>query len=270
MLTIKTPYKELRSEFMEDFEKCAYWVDKEMRRDRSKFEALMRSVRQPLNHKLPFIDYKSKNGNRWRNYCYYSGNNGLMAAMRYDSFCYWETYGSFGAFTQLKFDGVDYIAIFPGHFWQRLCERDPRFKMRGVHTCEEFFTDHRAMAMKMYDPKDGESRRSIAVFMNGFSAYGVVVSEEHRVVELRTIIPNEQLTGEKRKEAEDAIITSEQEKAAYNEIMAMMTMCQNMPLRKILDRLSPFARKMFAKRLNEMSEDEFRTLFKEPKEKEYI
>lgn len=268
MLTIKTPYKELRSEFLDDFEKCAYWVDKEMRRDRNKFDALMRSISKPLNHKLPFIDYKSKNGNRWRNYCYYSGNNGIMAAMRYDSFCYWETYGSFGAFTQLKFDGIEYIAIFPGHFWQRLCERDPRFKMKGVHTCEEFFADHRAMAMKSYDPKEGDDRRTVAVFLNGFSAYGVVVSEEYRIVELRTIIPNDQLSGDKRREAQDAIIASEKEKAAHNEIMAMLTMSRGLPLYTIINRLSPFARDIFVKRINQMSEDEFRLAFGEPK-KEY-
>ena len=223
MLTMNTPYPELSREFWDDFDKCAYWVEKETKRRKDIKEAMEKAYYSGrVNVRLPYIDYTSKNDNRWRNYYYLQAiGHGGRVASRYESVCYWETLGSFGVFMALQFQGVRYIAIMPGHFWQRLAERDSRYPLNGITSSEAFIRDHLCMQLEVLPPREGERRRGVTVMMNGCVTYGVVMSEEHHVIEIRTVLSERQLTGLRLRAYRGKDIPDEVVKRGYQEITSL-------------------------------------------------
>lgn len=196
-ITMSTPYEEMHRIFWQEYEKCEYWVQKDINRRGISFKTeAARKYRMGLNPKLPVVEYKGKTGNRWINNLYVTTATNRGITIGYDTVCYWETMGSFGAFIPTLYEGERYLIITPGHFWQRVCERTD-YQMQGVHTAMQFLNEHLVAEKAILPPGDKDPRRQIAIHWHGGSGYGLEVCPELHIFELRTFIDENSLTGKK-------------------------------------------------------------------------
>lgn len=129
MINISTPNKELLAELNSDYEKLGYWIKKSVGSEKRLSELknkLVKSYRKTgKNQTSEPIEYISPNGNRWYGY-YRTFNIGGIAYAHSAGFCYYETYGSIGAFVPISsksIQGCDGVVIFPSHFFLRLSQR---------------------------------------------------------------------------------------------------------------------------------------------------
>lgn len=238
-ITMSTPYPEMYKVIWEEYDRCEYWVNRKIDRAYRETYMLPAARRNDLKAKLPTIEYKGKSGNRWNNYVHLAVISGGNAGVSYDSVCYWDTYGSFGAFCPLRYDGKRYIGIFTGHFWQRLCERTG-LKMHGINTCDEFFDTHRSQSIRILPLREGETRKQVVIHYNGGAAYGVMLDEEYGIIEMRTYLDEKQLAGTRlanHMEVKDNLC-SEAAKRGYEKLMSLWNIYPGAPMFMLLDKIS--------------------------------
>lgn len=239
MITMSTPYQEMHSIFWQEYEKCEYWVQKDISRRGKQFKKdTAYKHRMGQDPELPSVEYKGKTGNRWVNNLYVSAATLGGVVIGYDTVCYWETLGSFGAFMPFSFGGERYLIITPGHFWQRVCERTD-YKMQGVHTAMQFLREHLSSRKEILPPSEKDTRRQIAIHWNGGSGYGVEVCPELRIFELRTFINEDSMTGKKlynrRKQTKG--MKSEEVKSAIDQMKALTCLSPNADMSYVMNNM---------------------------------
>jgi hypothetical protein len=129
MINLSTPNKDILKELNEDYEKLGYWMKKKVGSEKKLAKLKDRIVREyhrtGKNQTSDPIEYISTNGNRWYGY-YRTFNIGGIVYAHSAGFCYYETYGSIGAFVPINsksVQGCDGVVIFPSHFFLRLSQR---------------------------------------------------------------------------------------------------------------------------------------------------
>ena len=129
MINLSTPNKELIQELNADYEKLGYWMKKKIGGEKKLSQLQNELVRQyHLTGKVQTsepIEYISANGNKWYGY-YKTVKIGGIIYPNSMGFCYYETYGSIGAFVPISnksIEGVDGVVIFTSHFFLRLSQR---------------------------------------------------------------------------------------------------------------------------------------------------
>lgn len=217
---MSTPYDEMSRIVMSEFEKCGWWVDKFLRKQGDGFKRnAWQKCLAGQDAELPVVEYKGPSGNRWVNYLYTTVADHRGVVFGYDSICYWECYGSFGAFIPYKLKGDWCLLVTTSHFWQRVCDRTD-YQMQGVHTAEKFFNEHRACNAVILPPDEGDTRRRVAIHYNGGTAYGYEVSQEHHVFEIRTFIDEKSMAGKRLRERKEgtADLLSEETQQAFDDL----------------------------------------------------
>lgn len=222
MVNLSTPHPELHSILWSEFNKCAGQVRKYInKQNRFWKQNALALAKKHMRADLATVEYKSPSGNRWINYLYaqYAGRDGV--AFGYDSICYWETYGSFGAFIPFTIHGEKCLVITSGHFWQRICERTD-YKMQGVHTAMKFFGDHRSCRPEILSPEKGDTRNRVALYYSCGTAYGYEVNSDLHIFEIRTFINKDSMTGKKLRDHQRATanLASEDTINAYDSLRA--------------------------------------------------
>lgn len=129
MINLSTPSKELLDELLSDYKKADYWLTKQLGGLKKQKELGDNLCLKCLKECKEFavsepVEYISPKGNRWFMY---------VSARRYKDhfyttplgFCYYETYGSVGAFvpTQCGSENANACVIFTSHFFLRMCSR---------------------------------------------------------------------------------------------------------------------------------------------------
>lgn len=265
MLTLSTPYQEMHSIFWQEFDKCEYWVSKQINRHGKDFQR--DTARMHLTGKtpeIPPVEYKGKTGNRWINNIYVSAATNNSMALGVDSACYWETYGSFGTFLPFNYDGTRCILIMPGHFWQQMCERRQE-PMHGVQTAMKFMREHLVSRKEILPPEKGEHRRRIAIHWNDCSGYGVEVSPEYHIFEIRTCISEKTLEGHKLHERRRQTrgMMSEDAKQAIQNFDSLHRLMPDADLPAILNHMDADKAKPFCDHLQEKERDARERLIEE-------
>lgn len=129
MINLSTPNEELLKELNSDYAKLGYWMKKKVGGEWKLAELQAKLMRDyyrtgKVQTSEP-IEYISANGNRWYGY-YKTVKIGGLICPNSIGFCYYETYGSIGAFvptSNKSIQGCDGCVIFPSHFFLRLSQR---------------------------------------------------------------------------------------------------------------------------------------------------
>ena len=133
MINFRTPSDQLMKELFEEEGKAIFWLKKkhhgEKGYERMRDELIARCERMQKTQISDVIEYISPNGNRWMAFecCQYYKKAGLANTAPM-AFCYYETYGSVGAYVigrgeySLK-DATKTVIHFTNHFFLRFCQR---------------------------------------------------------------------------------------------------------------------------------------------------
>lgn len=217
-LSLSSTNEELLSTMMQEGKSVEYWHKKHyggpVKYDKWQDEQLAKVQKLPAGEELigEMVDYHSlTTGNRWKSFevtsCYGKGN----AFTRMFRFCYWDTYGSVGAFYKCTNDkGKNNLLVFPSHFFLRYADR-MGIKHRDAALVCEFFNQNHTFAIEMSVDPDENGRRQFIIAAKEGVCYGFARTpiethedfcERDNVYEVRTFLRYEQLNSRQRKECQ--------------------------------------------------------------------
>lgn len=206
MINLSTPSQELLNELLNDYQKADYWLTKKlggMKKQKELGDSLCYECilqKKDLAVSDP-VEYISPNGNRWLMY---------VVARRYDDhfyttpmgFCYYETYGSIGAFvpTQCGSEDTNACLIFTSHFFLRMCDR-LRVKVRSREMVKRF-VEYMAGMVVSYRGEGTHGKHEVDVRLPASIGRGRMRDDCDKVIEINTFLKDAELTKKQRKETE--------------------------------------------------------------------
>ena len=131
MITLKTPTKEVIKELHEEEDKAIFWLKKHYHGQKG-YERMQETLMDRCNmfmkdQRSDIVEYISPKGNRWLafEHCRYHKSicHGFSMVV---AFCYYETYGSCGAFLvahDMEKGDKQGAIMFTDHFFLRFCQR---------------------------------------------------------------------------------------------------------------------------------------------------
>lgn len=218
-LSLSSTNEELLFTMIQEGKSVEYWHKKHYggsrKYDKWQDEQLEKVQTLPAGSELlgEMVDYHSlTTGNRWKTFevtsCYGVGN----AYTRMFKFCYWDTYGSVGAFYNCVTDDDKYhqLFVFPSHFFHRYADR-MGIKHRDAALVCEFFNRNHAFAIDISTEPDDDGRQQFIIGTKEGAGYGiartkVMTHEDLRrdnVFEVRTFLKYEQMSKRQREECEN-------------------------------------------------------------------
>lgn len=207
MINLSTPNKELLKELNADYAKLGYWMKKKVGGEWKLAELqdkLMKDYYRTgeVQTSEP-IEYISANGNRWYGY-YKTVKIGGMVCPNSVGFCYYETYGSIGAFVPVSnksIQGCDGCVIFPSHFFLRLSQR-LGVGVRSREVVKRFLEMLDNMVIQYKG--DSELRKDeVEVSFSGSVWRGHWREGDSSVIELNTFLKHSELTKSQNAKAVD-------------------------------------------------------------------
>lgn len=207
MINLSTPNEELINELNSDYRKLGYWMEKKVGGYRKKQELQERLVNKYiLTGKIQTsepLEYISANGNKWYGY-YKTFNIGGIPFANSIGFCYYETYGSIGAFVPVNsksIEGCDGVIIFPSHFFLRLSQR-LGVGVRSREVIKRFLEMLDNMVIEYKG--DGEKRKDeVEVSFSDSVWRGYWKNGDSRVVELNTFLKHTELSRKQERDAKE-------------------------------------------------------------------
>lgn len=218
-LSLSSTNEELLSTMNTEGKHVVYWHKKHYggprKYDKWQDEQLAKVQELPGGSEIvgEMVDYHSLvTGNRWKSFEVTSGYGEGNAYTRMLKFCYWDTYGSVGAFYNCKTADMKYcqLLVFPSHFFLRYADRMGIQHRDAALVCE-FFNRNHAFAIAMREDVDEKGRRQCIISVKEGVCYGFVrttantpeeLCERDNVFEVRTFLKYEQLNNRQRKECE--------------------------------------------------------------------
>lgn len=207
MINLSTPNEELIRELNADYEKLGYWLKKKVGGEK-KVACLQDQLftKYHLTGKTQTsepMEYISANGNKW--YGYYKtikiGNQVCPVSV---GFCYYETYGSIGAFvpvSRTSIEGCDGVIIFPSHFFLRLSQR-LGVGVRSREVVKRFLEMIDNMVIEYKG--DSETRKDeVEVSFSGSVWRGHWRNGDSNVTELNTFLKHTELSKLQKRNAEE-------------------------------------------------------------------
>ena len=209
MVNLSTPSEQLLKELSQDFDKALYWHKKHYGGEKkySQFQDSMleKCMRTKETQTGETIEYKSPNGNRWITFesCqYYPDSKGAYTGML--AFCYYETYGSIGAFRVLNDvnGNPNGVIIFTSHFFERFCER---LRINGVGRTRQIVKNLveilPSMFVEFYPRSEKDGLIHIDIRVPGSLGRGVLrEGSSIPVYEIRTFLADKQLNNKQKRE----------------------------------------------------------------------
>ena len=204
MINLSTPSKELLDELLSDYKKADYWLTKqlgEMKKQKELGDNLcLKCLKEckELAVSEP-VEYISPKGNRWFMY---------VSARRYKDhfyttplgFCYYETYGSVGAFvpTQCGSENANACVIFTSHFFLRMCSR-LNIKVRSRDMVKRF-VEYMAGMVLSYRGEGTHAKHEVDVRLPASIGRGRMRDDCNKVIEINTFLKDTELTRKQQKE----------------------------------------------------------------------
>lgn len=198
MINLSTPNKEMLAELKEDYRRADYWIKKTVGGEKKLQELCMQLLQEyyktgKMQVSDP-IEYISPNGNRWLMFVR-TCKVGNQVAPLSTGFCYYETYGSIGAFMLMGSKSVadkDGVVIFPSHFFQRLDEK-LGLGIRSREVVKRFVEMIDNMIIQ-YKGDSDKRRDEVEVSFFDSVWRGRLRDGDRHFVELNTFIPHKQLS----------------------------------------------------------------------------
>lgn len=159
------------------------------------------------------VDYHSlTTGNRWKSFevttSYGIGNT----YTRMLSFCFWDTFGSIGAFFKCRSQAnKTSVLLFTSHFFLRYADRMD-IQYRDAALVSEFFVRNHVLMTKLSDDLDEKGRRQVVIVFKEGVGYGYPrkkidsiddMNNNDNVIEIRTFLKYEQLTTRQMQEVNE-------------------------------------------------------------------
>ncbi len=204
MITIKSKPEDILREMEAGYAKAEYWFKKRYGGDKG-----YEKMRDRMMEQVAFtrkaqssdtVEYIDRNGNRWRMFEYAQINSRDFVNSNLYVFVYTETYGSCGAYIP-QWDMSDFrcenmgCVIYTTHFFQRFCER-LGIQYRSSEMIKNFV---QIIPFQNFVKLDTyrSGMREVVGNLPGSKAFGVVRYEEgeRRVIEMRTYLTDNMLTG---------------------------------------------------------------------------
>lgn len=208
MINLSTPNDILYRELMADKVKTLYWLKKKNGGDR-KYEQmrnnlLLQAKKEKRNCTSEILDYRSTNGNRWMTYecARYFPEADTSYSSSY-AFCFYETYGSVGAFMPVTLGledctGDNAIVIFTSHFFQQMSER-LGIGYRSPEMVRAFHAYIPHFMVKTYRDEEDGNRNKLIVRLPGSTGWGIMREGTPAVFEVRTFLTDAQLNGKQKR-----------------------------------------------------------------------
>ena len=207
MINLSTPNDILIKELNADYEKLGYWMRKKV--GGSKKLAQLQDhlvLKYQLSGKTQTsdpIEYISANGNKWYGY-YKTVKIGGLVYPNSTGFCYYETYGSIGAFVPVSsksIEGMDGVIIFPSHFFLRLSQR-LGVGVRSREVVKRFLEMLDNMVIE-YKGDSDKRKDEVEVSFSDSVWRGHWRNGDKNVVELNTFLKHTELSGYQMRKAKD-------------------------------------------------------------------
>ena len=205
MINLSTPSQELLKELLADYDKADYWLTKKLGGikkqkelgDKLAYECIMKGKPFTVSD---YVEYISPNGNRWIMYlsCRRYGDKTYTTPL---GFCYYETYGSVGAFVPMSDDTSDSAnscIIFTSHFFLRMCDR-LGIKIRSREMVKRFLEYLVGMVVS-YRGEGKHGKHEVDVRLPGSIGRGRIREDSPYVTEINTFLRDNELTKKQLKE----------------------------------------------------------------------
>jgi hypothetical protein len=199
MINLSTPSEELLKELLSDYAKADYWLTKKLGGMNKQKELGDKLALECIKEDKPFavseyIEYISPKGNRWIMY---------LSSRRYGDkfyttplgFCYYETYGSVGAFVPMSDEGsprANSCIIFTSHFFLRMCDR-LGIKVRSREMVKRFL-EYLVGMMVSYRGEGKHGKHEVDVRLPGSIGRGRIREDSPYVTEINTFLRDCELT----------------------------------------------------------------------------
>lgn len=204
MINLSTPSKELLEELLSDYKKADYWLTKQLGGLKKQKELGDNLCLQCIKEGKELavsepVEYISSKGNRWLMY---------VSSRRYKDhfyttplgFCYYETYGSVGAFvpTQCGSEDANACLIFTSHFFMRMCSR-LNIKVRSRDMVKRF-VEYMAGMVVSYRGEGTHAKHEVDVRLPASIGRGHIREDSPFVVEITTFLKDSELTTRQKRE----------------------------------------------------------------------
>lgn len=209
MVNYSTPPEQLMKELLEEDGKAVFWLKKhyhgEKGYERMRDRLIEESNMTGKDKISDIVEYISRNGNRWLVFecCRYYKGAGYAYAMPV-AFCYYETYGSVGAYVvgynaYVTVGTGKTIIHFTNHFFLRFCQR-LGVEMRSRWMVQRFVEVIPGFLFG-YNGKDENGRDRFDVRLPGSIGRGIM-REDAPIIEVRTYLTDKELSRKQLRETE--------------------------------------------------------------------
>ena len=200
MLNVTSKTKDILRTVEDEYPRTLYWLVKKLGGDKKfdevRDDLLRRAYHSRSSQSSEAIEWKSKDGNKWYVWeearYYPSGDDSFCHPI---SFCYYETIGSVGVFmpTWTQNDSHNLVVMhFTNHFFLRFCSWT-KVEMGSKEMLKRFFTLIPGFTIHFYDKVNDRGLQTADVRLPGSLGRGDV-RKDGRVVDIRTFLPDKNLT----------------------------------------------------------------------------
>lgn len=210
MITVTSTTAQILQELRDEEPKAIYWLKKmchgEKGYGRMQTELIARAKDERKNTRSDVYDYISPKGNRWMvfEHCRYHKDIHYARAMPV-AFCYYETYGSVGAFLnghdQYSGKNGGYGILFTDHFFLRFCQR-LGIEMRSRWMVQRFLEIIPGIMFNFTGEKDQNGRTKVDCRFPASIGRGVV-RNDGPLIEIRTYLTDPELTNKQKRDTKN-------------------------------------------------------------------
>ena len=201
MITVTSTTEQVLRELRTEEPKAMYWLKKmfhgERGYDKMQTELIERAKNERRDTRSDVFDYISPTGNRWMvfEHCRYHKDIHYARTMPI-AFCYYETYGSVGAFLNghPQYEGQDGIhaILFTDHFFLRFCAR-LKIEMRSRWMVQRFLEIIPGVMFQTTGERDPYGRLKVDCRFPGSIGRGII-RKDGPLIEVRTYLTDKELT----------------------------------------------------------------------------
>lgn len=207
MINLSTPPDKLLNELHQDRIKAKYWFVKKMGGEQKlnnlMLQLIAKSEKKKQNEISEVIEYNSPNGNRWLIFaCGHYYKEAMKSSATITSFCYYETYGSIGAFVPtFSTEGEKELGciIYTSHFFLRFCSRI-KLEFRSREMVRKFIELIPDAFLQIYE-ENGQTK--VDMRLPGSVGRGFVRDDDNRVIEIRTFLRDCELSNKQLQQTKD-------------------------------------------------------------------
>ena len=198
MINLSTPNKELIEELRQDFNRVKQWFSEKHLTKKKIRQLAYLLERRCIDEDLKFatsepVEHITKSGNRWMVYLKAERYGEKTIVHQLQAFCYYETYGSLGAFVPIYKDNkINACTIFSSHFFLRMKQR-LGLGMLNKDVLKRFI-EYITLLHSEDKGKGEHGEHEAEVYLYGAVGRGVFRGNDFDVLEVKTFLTEAELS----------------------------------------------------------------------------